>query len=54
MTPAALLILAQDGFIDRQIGALFCAKPLRRLRRACLLSWRRPSCGCEPFPVESG
>jgi hypothetical protein len=39
------MILAQDRFVERQVGALFCAHKLRRLREACLRSWRQP-CGC--------
>ena len=43
---AALLILAQNGFLKRRIGALFCAQKRRHLRERCLQSWRSPRCGC--------
>lgn len=46
MSPAALLVLGQDAFVERQLGAVFCGQSLRRLREACLLRWRRPGCGC--------
>ena len=47
MIEAGLLVLAQPCFVERRIGALFCAQPARRLREHCLLSWRRsPACGC--------
>jgi hypothetical protein len=45
--PSFLLVLAQDAFIERQIGSLFCAQPLHWLRDRCLLGWRRSrNCGC--------
>ncbi|HYG29029.1 MAG TPA: hypothetical protein VD887_02325 [Allosphingosinicella sp.] len=43
---AALLILAQDAFVERRLGALFCAQKPRHLRELCLRSWRSPRCGC--------
>ncbi len=47
MMQAGLFVLAQPCFVEREIGALFCAQRLRRLRDHCLLSWRRsPACGC--------
>ena len=47
MTPAALLVLAQKGFLAHLLGPLFCGEPAGPPRHDCLESLRpsRP-CGC--------
>lgn len=42
---AALLILAQDAFVERRVGRLFCAQKPRHLRERCLRGWRGARCG---------
>lgn len=43
---AALFVLAQDAFVERRVGALFCAQKLRHLHERCLRNWRSPRCAC--------
>ncbi|HEX8364720.1 MAG TPA: hypothetical protein VF603_05485 [Allosphingosinicella sp.] len=43
---AALLILAQESFVERRVADLFCAQKPRHARERCLRSWRSPHCGC--------
>ncbi len=38
--PSWLLVLAQDGFVETQVGSLFCPQ-VRRLRERCLGALRR-------------
>jgi hypothetical protein len=47
VTPSALLILAQKGFVAHRLAPLFCAQPARSARDRCLESLRRLlPCGC--------
>ncbi len=45
--PSWLLVLAQDSFVETQVGSLFCPQPVGGLRERCLGAWRRSRrCGC--------
>jgi hypothetical protein len=49
MIQSALLVLAADPFVERQVGSLFCGEVQSWLRERCLSDWRRRSqCGCGP------
>jgi hypothetical protein len=45
VTAAALIVLAQDGFVDGQVGKLICARPIEGVRGG-LRSWRAKRCAC--------
>lgn len=47
MIASALLVLAQEAFVERQLGSVLCRQPSRSLRERCVLEWRRSrGCGC--------
>jgi hypothetical protein len=49
MIQSALLVLAADRLVERQVGSLFCRQAQSWLRERCLSDWRRrPQCGCGP------
>ena len=45
MTPAALIVLGERGFVVAQLARLFCAPAPAPVRRRCLGEWARV-CGC--------
>jgi hypothetical protein len=53
MIQSALLVLAQQTFVEHRIAPLFCARPQRWLRTHCLRTWRG-QCGRRPDAGDAG